>query len=418
MLYLSSSKGTGGEIKRSPDEFIVKEITRTGKILELNMQYSPEQLGMKVDPEGKFANFVLQKRDWNTIQALQNVAKRLGRGVKSIGYAGMKDRTATSTQIASIFGVSAQALANVNMKDIRVNGAWQSKNPVELGDLLGNAFEITIIGSKNSENIPKIFEELGGRIPNYFDAQRFGNRLNNAKVGTFILQNRLEDAAMEFLTGTTNENNQNAVAARNKLKEEGDFGAALEYFPGYLKHERTMIYHLAKEGTDFAKALRSIPRGISILFIHAVEAAIFNYAAERMVKENAFEDSKLFCGLDLFGFPDLEKLGSAGKEVPVSTIIGYETKEEEINEYEREALEKLGIKKEGFKIRSMPELSMRGTYRPLLAPFKEEKYEQLSEDLVKVSFALPSGAYATILLGEITKSSPLDLELVSPMLKF
>ncbi|HVA82661.1 MAG TPA: tRNA pseudouridine(13) synthase TruD [Candidatus Aquilonibacter sp.] len=414
MRYLSESNGIGGEIKKSPDDFIVKEITKTGKILELNKEYSAEQLEMPVDPEGKFANFILQKRDWNTIQAIQNVAKRLGRGMKSVGYSGMKDRMATSTQIASIFGVSAEALKNVHVKDITINGAWQSKRGVELGDLLGNAFDVKISGCKDVEQIPKILEELGGKIPNYFDAQRFGNRLNNAKVGTLILQNKLEEAAMEFLTGTTNENNQIAIDARKRLAEEKDFAGALEYFPGYLKHERTMIYYLSREGGDFAKAIRAIPRGISILFIHAVEAAIFNYASEKMVKERSFEGAKLFCGLDVFGFPDAENLAPEG--IPVSTIVGYETKEDEINEHEKEALERLGIKKEDFKIKSMPELSMRGTYRPILSIFREEKYKTV-EDGVKLSFALPSGSYATILLGEITKQNPLDLGLVFPELK-
>ncbi|MDE1869492.1 MAG: tRNA pseudouridine(13) synthase TruD [Candidatus Micrarchaeota archaeon] len=414
MRYLSESKGIGGEIKKSPDDFVVKEITKTGKILELNKSYSAEQLEMPVDPEGKFANFILQKRDWNTIQALQNVAKRLGRGMKSIGYSGMKDRMATSTQIASIFGVSAEALKNVHVKDVSINGAWQSKRGVELGDLLGNAFDVNITGCSNAEGIPKIFGELDGKIPNYFDAQRFGNRLNNAKVGTLILQNKLEEAAMEFLTGTTNENNQVAIEARNRLAEERDFAAALEYFPGYLKHERTMIYYLSKEGGDFAKAIRAIPRGISILFIHAVEAAIFNYATERMIKEHAFEKAKLFCGLDVFGFPDVEKLAPEG--IPASTIVGYETRSEEINEYESEALERMGIKKEDFKIKSMPELSMRGTRRPILSLFRDQKYE-IADDGARLSFALPSGSYATILLGEITKQNPLDLGLVYPELK-
>jgi len=175
-----------------------------------------------------------------------------------------------------------------------------------------------------------------------------------------------------------------------------------------------MIYYLSREGGDFAKAIRAIPRGISILFIHAVEAAIFNYASEKMVKERSFEGAKLFCGLDVFGFPDAENLAPEG--IPVSTIVGYETKEDEINEHEKEALERLGIKKEDFKIKSMPELSMRGTYRPILSIFREEKYKTV-EDGVKLSFALPSGSYATILLGEITKQNPLDLGLVFPELK-
>lgn len=417
MRYLSTSKGVGGEIKKSPEDFVVKEITKTGKILEPNMTYSAADLEMEVDEQGKFTVFVLQKKDWSTIQALQNIAKRMGRGVRSIGYAGMKDKIATTTQLASIFGTTAQATANVKLKDTSINGAWQSKQGIGLGDLIGNDFEIKIMDCKETQNIPKIFEELDGKIPNYFDAQRFGNRLNNAKVGALILQNRLEEAAIEFLTGTANETNQTAVEARTKLREERNFEEALNYFPGYLRQERTMIYHLSKNPTDFAKALRSIPRGISILFIHALEAAIFNYATELKVKENSLQEANVYCGIDVFGFPDLTKIGQEDeKKIPLSTIIGYQTKEEEISEYERQVLDMIGIKKEDFKISSMPELSMKGTYRPIFAPFKEAKYE-LFDESANVSFALPSGAYATILLGEITKKDSLDIEGMANSLK-
>ncbi|MGI0141667.1 MAG: tRNA pseudouridine(13) synthase TruD [Candidatus Micrarchaeales archaeon] len=415
MRYLSESKGTGGTIKKSADQFIVKEITKNGKILELGKNYTFEELGAIEDKEGKFVTFVLQKTEWNTISALQVVAKRLGRGVKSVGYAGMKDRNATTTQLASIFGAKPEALSGVKTKDISINGAWQSKNGVEMGELLGNSFDV-VISDCNPSNIEKISEELDSKILNYFDAQRFGNRLNNFKVGMHILKNDPEGAVMELLTSTVNERNEEAVQARKTLLEERDFGRALQYFPGYLKQERSMLYALSREGTDFARALRSIPRGISIMFIHAVEALIFNYATELMAKEDTLDKAKLFCSQDLYGFPDIKSVSAERNLIPVSTIVGYETDDERIDDYQRAVLEELGITKESFKIKSMPELSMRGTYRPIVTPFKDFGYEGM-DDSARVRFSLPSGSYATILLGEITKTEPLDLKLVAPDLK-
>jgi len=415
MRYLSESKGTEGTIKRSPQDFIVKEITRKGRIIEPDRTYSADELGEVEDKEGKFVTFVLQKSEWNTIQALQTIAKRLGRGVKSIGYAGMKDRNASTTQLASIFGVDEKAVLGVITKDIKINGAWRSREGVGMGELMGNSFEITI-SECDPTNIDKIAEELDSKMLNYFDSQRFGNRLNNAKVGLHIMKGELEEAVLEFLTATTNENNKQAVEARKTLLEERDFARALDYFPGYLKAERTMLYALSKEGTDYARAIRSIPRGISILFIHAVEALIFNYETEIMAREDSFEKAKLFCGHDLYGFPDMNSVGTEKKEIPVSTLVGYETDERAIDDYQSEILENLGINRESFKIKSMPELSMRGAHRPIITPVKDFGYET-GENSLKVKFSLPSGSYATILIGEITKSDPLDLSLVAPGLK-
>ncbi|MDE1824760.1 MAG: tRNA pseudouridine(13) synthase TruD [Candidatus Micrarchaeota archaeon] len=416
MICLSQSKGIGGSIKKSPEDFLVKEIAQCGKVLEPGTKYLASDLGATADPQGKFSAIVLEKRGWDTIRALQTIAKRLGRGVRSIGYAGMKDRMSKSTQLASIFGAQPEALGRISIKDISINGAWKSTNGIGMGDLLGNAFEIVVAGAdQDIEKVMRIEEELGGVMPNYFDAQRFGSRLNNFKIGMHILRNELEEAVLEFLTATSNETNQAAVEARRRLAEENDFAAALGYFPGYLKGERTMLYSLSKEPTDFAKAIRAMPRGISIMFIHSVEALVFNRSVEMMAKERNFNAARLRCKNDFYGFPDVSLVGPEGT-TPVSALIGYETSEERINSYESQIMNGLGIGRESFRIKSMPELSMRGSFRPVLSTFKNFGASALGDD-VKLGFELPAGAYATILISEFTKSGSLDLDLISPSMK-
>ncbi|MDE1856360.1 MAG: tRNA pseudouridine(13) synthase TruD [Candidatus Micrarchaeota archaeon] len=416
MQYLSKISGIGGLLDKTPESFIVNEITENGTILESGRAYTADELGMKQDESGKFAIFVLQKYQWNTIQALQTVGRRLGRGVKSVGYAGLKDRQSTSTQLASLFGADSKKLAELKAKDITINGAWQSSKGVEMGELLGNSFSVKIKDCNHTERVDEIVKELDGKFPNYFDGQRFGARLNNSRVGVKIMQGDIEGAAIEFLTATSNERNEDAVNARKQLAQNMDFAEALGYFPGYLKLERTVLYYLSKEGRDFAKAMRSIPRGISIMFIHAVEALVFNCALEMMVKEENFKDAKLHCGLNFYGFPDATRVSEEAAALPILPLIGYETKEGHISEYEEEVLDKLGIKPADFKISSMPELSMRGAYRPALSTFKDFSSTE-AEGSVNVRFSLPSGSYATVFIGEIIKGESLDMHMVEPRLK-
>ncbi len=54
---------------------------------------------------------------------------------------------------------------------------------------------------------------------------------------------------------------------------------------------------------------------------------------------------------------------------------------------------------------------MRGSYRTLLSPVKKLSCVEDDQDLV-LNFEIPSGAYATILINEITKSESLDMGLV------
>ncbi len=407
MQFLSKSYGTGGSIKSVPEDFVVKEITSNGTVLEPGTEYTANELGEQPGAEPKFTRMILQKRNWDTVGALTAMSKKLGRGRKSFSYSGTKDRASISVQLVSIFGVEPLQLSGLRIKDISINGAWKG-DAVELGSNVGNAFEAIVRSPEHPDSSTQIISELGGRFPNYFDRQRFGYRLNNFRVGRLILENRIQDAAMAFLTDTANEDNKDAVEARKKLADEQDFKAALLYFPRYLKYERTVIEYMSRYD-NFANALRKLPRGILMLFIHAVESGMFNAVLEkRLINEDT--DSKVYCERNFYGFPDSDKPSVEEKNgFAAMPILGYETQDRYIGEYESEAMERFGITRENFKIKWMPELSMKGSFRALLAPVKNLSCNACDAGQ-KLKFEIPSGSYATILINEITKTDTASVD--------
>ncbi|MCL5419353.1 MAG: tRNA pseudouridine(13) synthase TruD [Candidatus Marsarchaeota archaeon] len=410
MLPLSTSEGTGGRIKAVPEDFVVMEITGNGRILEPGRTYAAADLSESAVADGRFTTFVLQKREWNTVQALTAIAKKVGHGKKSIGYAGTKDRDAVTVQLASIFGVVPGQLSSVHLKDLSINGAWLSSG-VEMGSNLGNAFDVTVSGVERPENASMVIKELGGMMPNYFDRQRFGSRLGNAKTGLAIMNGDFESAAMLILTDSAGETNEAAVSARKRLLEELDFRAALSYFPGYLKNERRMIEYLSAHEGDYAGALRRLPRGISLMFIHAVQSLIFNLEVERRVRHGDFE-SDLYCRANPYGFPDSGAITVEKGEFAVAPLVGYETDAGHITGERKGILDKLGLTRDSFRIRSMPELSMKGAFRTILAPVRNLSAEA-REDRLRLSFSIPAGSYATVLVNEVTKADDLDLSMLS-----
>ncbi len=409
MLRMASSRGISGKIKEMPEDFVVEEIAKNGKVLTLNERVSSDAVGMHASQAGKFSVFVMQKKDWNTIQALKVLAKKAGRGIKSTAFAGTKDRASVSTQICSIFGARADRLATLHVKDIAINGAWQSDTGVELGDLLGNRFTLTIKESDATQSsIHAIEKELNGLFPNYFGEQRFGYRGNNFEIGLAIIKGEFEKAAMEFLTNTNNERNLDSIEARERLSKELDFKAALDYFPQYLKYERIVLEYLAKYPTDYANAIRRLPRQLSLMMVHSVEGYIFNEEVEARLGVHEIKPGSddLFCNPDMHGFPNLSTIKNA-KEAKhehasflVGNIIGYDS--EALNEAEKEILERMNITKEMFKIQSMPELSCRGNYRVLFAPYTGFS-SHVSDNSAVLSFSLPAGSYATVLLNEFVR---------------
>ncbi len=399
---LSKTSGIGGTIKSAPDDFVVEEITKNGIALELNKQYTASELGFESAEEGaRFTMFVMQKRDWNTAQALRALAKRHNHGIKSMGFAGTKDKAAVTTQLCSVFKVKPEQLMMGHVKDITINGAWPSNDPVKMGELMGNRFTIKVVGAHNIENADKINGELNGIFPNYFGGQRFGNRDNNITIGVNIMKGDFKEAAMQFLTNTTNETNEDAVAARKKLEIEQDFRAALGYFPEYLRYERLLLEHLARVPTDFAGAIRRLPRTIALMFVHSVESYIFNKELEARVGDGLLTpvDGDLRCATNSFGFPDFDTVKEGKGNMAVSMLVGYD---KPANDAQKKILDELGVTQDMFKVKSMPELNCKGTYRVMFAPYIGFEHKEDGDNTI-FKFSLPSGSYATVLMNEFMK---------------
>ncbi|VVB98170.1 putative tRNA pseudouridine synthase D [uncultured archaeon] len=274
-----------------------------------------------------------------------------------------------------------------------------------MGSLEGNRFTIAVEGVSDGaeETVRKILEDVNGRFPNYFGEQRFGMRGNSAEIGRCIARRDFEAAAMEYLTGTGQkrgdeeregargggggaEENEGARKARKRLAEEKDFAAAYNYFPQHLKYERMLLEHLARIPTDFAGALRRLPRGILLLFVHALQSRIFNLVLSERIGA-----------------------GEVNARTPLdetANLIGYESVP---TEPEARALEVLEVSPEDFRLKGMPELSSKGTKRQLLAELKEFSFaceagnagENGKENARgKFRFTLGAGSYATMALRE------------------
>ena len=386
LAYLSKNPGIGGEIKTTPEDFQVEEIMGNGMVLEIDKKV--ELAGDK----GDFTYFVLQKKSWNTIDALKAIGDKVGCGIKSFGYAGTKDRNALTTQLASVY---KQDVGAVRLKDIKILGSWKAEKKIELGDLLGNRFTIRVKTNKRKTEtkIHEISEHLGGVFPNYFGPQRFGNRENTHLVGKNMLQGSFRRACEEYLFGGNVEGNEKARIAREDLKKTGDYKKAALEFPQHLTYERLILLHLAKNPNDFANAIRKLPRGISLMFIHAYQSYLFNRVlSEKLRGSSGLEAGEYYCLTNEFGFPDLSRKSDAG--YMVGKLIGYES---EIGSVDKQILEEEGIRPEDFKMRSYPELASKGNFRAMTCPINDFSFK---EDGCEFKFSLPSGSYATMVMRE------------------
>lgn len=216
------------QIKQQAEDFIVKEIST-----------------VQLDTTGKYSYFWMKKKNYNTLQAVQQIAEMLKIPSKKIGYAGNKDKKAVTEQMISVEGAPKERIALLKMKDITLKYKGSGDTRICLGDLEGNSFEITV---RNIEKKPK----LKKKFINYFGEQRFST--NNAEIGKAIIMKDFKKAVKLILQGTGR--------AEEKMRE-----------------------YLAKNTNNYVGALKTINKKILILYIHAYQSLLWNRAVQKHTTE-------------------------------------------------------------------------------------------------------------------------------------
>ena len=115
------------QIKSNPEDFLVEEI--------------PDYT---LSDSGQYIICLMEKTNYTTIRALEQLAKSLNIRLKDIGFAGTKDKNAITRQYISIRNSRKEAIENISLKDIHLQFIGYSKEPLSLGNLKGNRFTITI----------------------------------------------------------------------------------------------------------------------------------------------------------------------------------------------------------------------------------------------------------------------------------
>lgn len=412
--FSTKSKGIGGNIKQRYSDFVVEEIQADGKkcaverFLEENgfEKATPIQIPERKD-ERVFSQLHcdLEKINSETHFAINHLSRFLQVSRKRIGFAGMKDKRAITCQRISLFQPNLEKLAlfKSKMMDLR-NFEWK-KERIEIGDLKGNAFTITIrnIDFDITETEKRLRESLNeieqNGVANYFGAQRFGGiREVTHLVGKELIKWNLEKAIMLYLTHPAEKEPEELKEARKKLLETKDFSRASNDFPIQNRFERSMIHHLCKFPNDFAGAIGKLPKSMRYLFTHAYQSFLFNQIiAERMEQ-----------GLGLKAIEgDVLDEG-----IPTIPLFGFETKfaEEKAGKIEKEIIGKEGVSLQEFRVPQLPEASSAGGRKKIALHPKKTKIvsvekDELNEGKTKATlyFELEKGSYATTVLGEIMK---------------
>jgi tRNA pseudouridine13 synthase len=141
--------------------------------------------------EGPHTFVWIEKRGLTTLEAVARLARALGVQARDVGYAGMKDRNATTRQWLSLPAVEPSLATAVELDGLRVLDARRHRNKLRVGHLRGNRFELVLseMAAGESESLRAQLLHIAGRgLPNRYGHQRFGSAGDNVQVGLEILR--------------------------------------------------------------------------------------------------------------------------------------------------------------------------------------------------------------------------------------
>lgn len=236
LAYLNGQPQVAGVIKVNPEDFIVRE-----------------RLSFEPTGDGEHLFLYITKKSLNTQDVIQRLSKNFSVSIRDIGYAGMKDKHAVTSQwfslpITQIPDYQKQVesfncLENVG--DITINKSVLNNKKLKRGVIQSNYFEIIISGLEG--NIDGLIDRLDNLttagVPNYFTEQRFGIDDKN------ILR------AKKILAGEMRE--------KNRQKRGIYFSAARSYVFNLMLSEQiqeNQWSHVSKGDTLMLQNTRSIFR--------------------------------------------------------------------------------------------------------------------------------------------------------------
>ncbi len=392
--------GLCGRIRSVPEDFRVEELPL----------YAPTG-------EGDHLLFQMEKRGLSTFESLLWLSKAAKVSEHTIGYAGLKDARAVTTQWMSVHRVPPGRLAAMSHAKIRILSVHRHSSKLRIGHLAGNRFTIRIRGAR-VENLRSARQALGllaeRGVPNAYGVQRFGVKHDGHLLGRALLKGDFREFLAHLLGRPSPREADPRVRRAREDYDRGDLAGAFEAYATKHRIQKQALSALIATGDPRAgyEALGKRPRRI---YVSAYQSYLFNRCLDARLEADTYD--RLLPG-DLAWqhatgamYPVPADAGPAEEDrarrfeaSPTGPLPGYEMREPTgaSHALERTVLDPEGLSDDLFRAEA---IATRGSRRPYRVPLIDASLEQDGPDEVVARFTLPPGSFATVVLDEIMKTS-------------
>lgn len=386
----------GGTLKAEPRDFLVEEVGL----------YEPSGVGdhlyLRIEKEGI-----------GTFEAIDRLARALGRRPREFGYAGLKDAHAVARQTLSLEHVDAARVARLAVPGLRILEARRHGNKLRIGHLRGNRFRIRLRGvtEGDEERARRALDVLARRgVPNYFGAQRFGAAGNGAQLGEALVR-RDATRFVDLLLGIPGPGDPPRVAEAKRAFGRGQMGEARRTMPAG-RPEAGLLHDLTVRKLPPSRAIARVPRRLLRLFLSAFQARLFHAVLDERIDElDRVEEGDVAvlhrngAAFLVHDVPEEAPRVARFEISPSGPLFGRSLlrAESRPGRLEEDVLAAAGL--EPSLLEAKGPFALSGGRRALRFPLRDVTVKREAEDLI-LGFFLPRGCYATAVVAELWKRDP------------
>jgi tRNA pseudouridine13 synthase len=384
------------KIKCLPEDFDVAELTDVRPVAT-----------------GPFGFYRLTKRGVGTPEAVETVLRAWRLPRRALSFGGLKDRHALTRQHLTIQGGPPRDLTSGG---VQLEHLGRLDRPYTAKDLRGNRFRVvlrSVSAGEEAAALAALPEVARDGLPNYFDDQRFGS-VN--RDGSFVAEPWIRgdyEQALRLAFAAPNEHDKPNDREQKRVLAEGwgDW-VGLKARLG-RSHARSVVTYLADRPGDFQGALGVTRQDLRSLWLAAFQSHLWNAMLTALVREVVPAPDRAELAAKGGPVAFWRRLGEATRARLAETSLPLPSSRVDVPEGPVRTLVERTLAEKGLSLEQLDVKSPRGSFfskgwRPAVLAPQGLLAEGGDDDLypgkrrLTLSFDLPRGAYATILVKRLT----------------
>ena len=393
------------------------------KLKRIPEDFQVDELSQVTSTSGPFALYQLTKQSIGTLEVINMVVDRWKIPRRRISYGGLKDKHALTTQFVTVHHGPKKPLTQ---RSFELEYLGQVRQAFVPADIDGNRFTITLrdMTVQEIERAESAAEDVRrDGVPNYFDDQRFGSL---GSSGEWIAKpwclGDWERTLWLALADPHRDDRSDDKKQKAILRDH--WGRWCECKQALSRsHRRSIVTFLAdKEAAgkliDFRGAFCNLNIDLRGLYLSAFQSALWNRMLTRRLKENAAPTSVIpfelksgpACFVSAFSSSSDSEAVPLEEEFPLPSARG-KLEEGPTLDLLNAVVAEEGLEKRQLRVKYPRDSFFSKSSRKTIIAVPDLEFEFSDDDLypkhkkVRLTFDLPRGSYATMLIKRLTMYS-------------